>query len=83
MSTSDLQAILERVANLTAEEQSKVRAALDARNEEAALEEMDRRLLAAGLISEIPVKPTEPRTNPTPIVVSGKSASETLIEERR
>jgi hypothetical protein len=83
MSTVDLQAILERVDRLTPEEQAKVREALDAYDEQAALDEMDRRLLDAGLISEIPAKPTTPRTNPEPIIVSGKPVSETLIEERR
>lgn len=83
MAAADLEAILDRVNHLTADEQAKVRAALEAHDEREALRELDRRLLEAGLISRIPPAPTGPRTNPDPIAVSGKPVSETLVEERR
>ena len=53
--------------------------------EQAAGQELQRRLLAAGIVSEIkpPITDLEPYRNRKLIKVKGKPLSETIIEERR
>ena len=55
------------------------------RTEKEILDELDRRLLAKGIISRIPPPIADPESyrRYKPIEVKGKPVSETLIEERR
>ena len=89
MGVLNFESVLEAVGAFTPEQRRKLREALDsgpgAPSDREKAEELDRRLLAEGLISSIP----PPITDPTPyrewkpIPIEGKPLSQTIIEERR
>ena len=81
---SDLfQRLAEELRQLSPEEQVQLKAVL----ERELLDELDRRLLAKGVISRIPPPPTEADIERwrswKPIQIEGKPLSETVIEDRR
>lgn len=98
MSTSKLETVLEEVKALTPREQQKVRELLDSLAAEAepgqaevaetkppvTEEELERILLAKGMIRRIPSRVPNPRHKDfKPLEVKGKPLSEIIIEERR
>ncbi|MEW6126804.1 MAG: hypothetical protein AB1757_07175 [Acidobacteriota bacterium] len=96
MSSSTLELVLEKVKELTPEEQQKVRALLDSLNTEktpehnqqqtapVTREEVQKILLAKGLIRQIPAKKPNPRFKDFKrLDITGKPLSEIIIEERR
>jgi len=80
MATSTFERLAEEIKTLTPDEQRQLRDLL----ERALIEELDRRLLAQGVISRIPPPITDltPYQNRKPIEIEGKPLSETIIEER-
>ena len=83
MSTADFQQVLQLIGRLTPDERRRVRELMNWQPAQTADEELDRRLLDAGLMRQIPRRPADRSPNPQPIAVHGKSVSETIIEERR
>ena len=89
MANVTLDKVWEEVKALTPEEQRQLREQLDgllaSAPSRSAEEELQRRLLAAGLLSEIkpPITDFTPYQNRKPIEVKGKPISEVIIEERR
>jgi hypothetical protein len=89
MTSPRLTNILEQIKTLTPEELRQLRENLDTPpaqpSEEERLDELDRRLLEAGLVSRIPPKITDftPYQNRKLVEAKGKPVSETIIEERR
>jgi hypothetical protein len=89
MASVTLDKVWEDVKALSPDEQRQLREQLDGLLESPPLrsaeEELQRRLLAAGLLSEIkpPITDFTPYQNRKPIEVKGKPVSETIIEERR
>lgn len=83
MASELFQRLAEEVKQLSPEEQAELRKNL----EKLLLDEVDRRLLARGVISRIPPPPTEEDIARwrayKPITVQGKPLSETIIEDRR
>lgn len=81
MATSTIERLAEEIKTLTPDEQVRLRDLL----ERALIEELDRRLLAKGVISRIPPPITDftPYQNRKPIDIEGKPLSETILEERR
>jgi len=88
MAEVTLEKVWEEVQELPSDDQQQLWKKLDemldgsARSKE---EELQRKLLEAGLISEIkpPITDFTPYQNRRPIEVKGKPVSETIIEERR
>jgi hypothetical protein len=79
---------LEEVKALTPEEQRQLREMLDSvvavPEPLSAEDELERRLLEVGLLSEIPPGgDLESYRRYTPVEIKGKPVSETIIEERR
>lgn len=98
MPSANLARILEEVKALSPEERQELRRALESepetppilevaglRSKRELLDELDRRLLAAGLIRRIPPPITDftPYQNRKPVEVEGEPLSETIIKERR
>jgi hypothetical protein len=83
MAAADLQQIFQLLGRLTADERSRLRAAIDISPPQTPEDELDLRLLQSGLISSIPRRPADRNPNPEPIRIEGKPLSETVIEERR
>jgi hypothetical protein len=89
MANSKLDKMLEEVRMLTPDEQRQLRGLLDkllATPPSKSIEdELEQRLLKAGLLSEIkpPITDFTPYQNRKPIKVKGKPLSEVIIEERR
>ena len=98
MSSSPLELVLEKVKELTPEEQQKVRELLDVLNTKqtseshekprhqfpVTREEVQKILLAKGLIRSIPSRIPNPRfKNFKRLDIKGKPSSEIIIEERR
>jgi hypothetical protein len=83
MASELFQRLAEDVKQLSPEEQAELRKLL----EKLLLDELDRRLLARGVISRIPPPPTEADIERweswKPIKIEGKPLSETIIEDRR
>jgi hypothetical protein len=82
--------LLEQMRQLRDELDSKLAASatvgqLDLTPEELAEQELQRRLVAAGLLSEIKLPPRfmPPREPFTPVPIKGEPLSETIIRERR
>lgn len=89
MATTTLDKVLEDVQTLTPNEQFRLREMLDAllqkQSDQAKQEELDRRLLAAGLLTRIPPPITDftPYERWQPVEIEGEPISETIIRERR
>ncbi len=87
MATVTLDKVWEEVKALTPDEQQQLRTQLDrlleSLSSRSAEEELQRRLLEAGLLSEIkpPITDFTPYQNRKPIEVKGKPISEVIIEE--
>ena len=87
MPSENLDRVLEGVRSLTAAERQELRTRLDTwpKPSLSTEDDLDQRLLSAGVISHLPA----PRTDPAPhrrwkpITVKGKPLSETIIKERR
>ena len=82
MSPAELQQLIEQIKTLTPEEQRELRRTIDALTVEDPEDELDRRLLESGLVSQLPSR-TTPRSHPEPVRIEGKPLSQTIIEERR
>ena len=80
MATNTFERLAEEIKTLTPDEQLRLRDLLN----RALHDELDRRLLAEGVISRIPPPITDftPYQNRKPIEIKGKPLSETIIEER-
>jgi hypothetical protein len=89
MSSANLEKVIEEVKALTPGEMRQVRELIDSLLEQPAAaspeELLAQRLLAAGIISELPKRlpPPEHLKDFKPVEVKGKPVSETIIEERR
>ena len=89
MASTQLEGILEQAKTLSPEEQQELRMRLKDLMEEthsgSKEDELERRLLEAGLLSEIPPPITDlnPYQNREPGKTTGKPLSEVIIEERR
>lgn len=87
MTSENLDRVLEGVRSLTAAERQELRSRLDAwpQASQSTEDDLDQRLLRAGVISQVPAPRTEiaPSRSWKPISVRGKPLSETIIEERR
>lgn len=81
MATSTFERLAEEIKTLTPDEQVRLRDLLN----RALHDELDRRLLAEGVISRIPPPITDftPYQNWKPVEIQGKPLSETIIEGRR
>jgi hypothetical protein len=78
MATTPFEQILEEVKGLTIEEVMQLRKVLETILED----ELNRRLLAEGVISSIPVRDPARFRDWKPITIQGKPLSETVIEDR-
>lgn len=88
MPTAKLPRILAQLRSLNRDEREQVRAELDALmapSAPCADEELARRLLEGGVLSEVkpPITDLTPYRNRRPVQVTGRPLSEILIEERR
>jgi hypothetical protein len=88
MITSNLDQVIEEVKALTPDDQRKLRAMLDdllAPALRMTEEELEQRLLAKGIISDIPPPITDltPFENRKLMEVKGEPLSKTVVEERR
>ena len=87
MPSENLERVLEEVRTLTAAERHELRARLDtwSRPSQSTEDDLDQRLLSAGVIGHVPAPPTDlaPYRRWKPIAVKGKPLSETVIGERR
>lgn len=90
MASANFEKAVEVVRALTAEERRQLRQFLEGLppgppETQDLQDELDRRLLADGLLSSIPPPITDftPYQNRKPVVIKGKPLSETIIEERR
>ena len=87
MPTDNLDRVLEDVRALTAAERLELRARLDTwpAPSQSTRDDLDERLLAAGVIDHVPAPITDlaPYRRWKPITMKGKPLSETVIEERR
>jgi len=89
MSSSTLEQVLEKVKDLTPEEQQTVRELLESLNIETkpkmTIAEVEQKMLEDGLLTHIPspIRDLTPYKNRKRIQVKGKPLSETIIEERR
>ncbi len=81
MATTTFERLAEEIKTLTPDEQRRLRDLL----QRALLDELNRRLLAEGVISRIapPITDFTPYQNRKPIEIEGKPLSETILEERR
>ena len=87
MPSENLDRVLEGVRSLTAAERQELRTRLDRwpSPSPSTEDELDRRLLCAGVIGQVPTPLTDlaPYRRWKPITLKGKPLSETIIEERR
>jgi hypothetical protein len=87
MPSENLGRVLEGVRALTAAERQELRARLDTwpAPSTSIEDDLDERLLAAGVIGHVPAPLTDlaPYRRWKPIAMKGKPLSETVIEERR
>jgi hypothetical protein len=89
MTNSTLTRIIEEVKTLTSEEQRQLQELLDPllkkQPSQQIEEDLERKLLEAGLLSKVKVSvlDSERYRNYKPVAVKGKPVSETLVEERR
>jgi hypothetical protein len=89
MSSSTLEQVLEKVKELTAEEQQAVRELLESLNVESkpkmTIAEVEQKMLEDGFLTHLPapISDLAPYKNRKLIEVKGKPLSETIIEERR
>ncbi|HKP87861.1 MAG TPA: hypothetical protein VJZ26_17295 [Blastocatellia bacterium] len=92
MSSANLERVIEEVKALTPDEQRRVKDLIDSllrasdeANASMSPEDLlEKKLLEAGVISEIPKRlPTAQYEDFEPIEIKGKPLSETIIEERR
>jgi hypothetical protein len=81
MAMSTFDRLAEEIKTLTPEEQMRLRDLLN----QALHDELNRRLLAEGVISRIPPPITDltPYENWKPVEIQGPPLSETIIEDRR
>jgi hypothetical protein len=81
LATPLFEKLAEEIKALSPEEQRQLRDLLN----RALMEELDRRLLAAGIISRIPPPITDftPYRDWKPVETQGRPLSEIIIEERR
>lgn len=87
MPSENLERMLEAARSLTAAERQELRARLDtwSASSSATEDELDRRLLAAGVIAHVPAPLTDLASYRRwkPIAVKGKPLSETVVAERQ
>jgi len=89
MSGAILERIIEEIKSLTQDEQRQVRDLIDSLLTESASispeDLLERRLLEAGVISQVPDRTAHSSYDDDfdPVEVKGKPLSETIIEERR
>jgi hypothetical protein len=87
MPSENVDRVLEEMRSLTAAEREELRTRLDRwpQSSQSSEDDLDQRLLNAGVINQVPAPPTDlaPYHRWRPIVVKGKPLSETIIEERR
>ena len=86
MPSENLDRVLEEVRSLTAAEREELRTRLNSwpKPSQSTEDDLDQRLLSAGVISSVPARGTTlPYRRWKPIAVKGKALSETIIEERR
>jgi hypothetical protein len=87
MASENLDRVLEGVQSLTAAERRELRARLDTWSKpvRSGEDELDQRLLNAGVITDVPAERTDVALYRRwkPITVKGKPLSETIMEERR
>lgn len=89
MQSENLERVLEEVRALTAAERQELRSRLEAwptpTPTQSTEDELDQRLLVAGVICRIPEPVTDlaPYRGWKPVAVQGKPVSETIIDERR
>ncbi len=87
MPSENLDRVLEAVRLLTAAERQELRVRLDTwrKPPQPTEDDLDQRLLSAGVISHVPTPLTDlaPYRRWKPITARGKPLSETIIEERR
>jgi len=89
MADARMDEVLEQVKALSPQEQRKLRTMLDdllnTAPSEAAEDELERKLLEVGLLSEIrpPITDLTPYQNREPVRTTGKSLSEVIVEDRR
>ena len=89
--SQDVERVIQTIQQLSASEQNKVlqwleenKPSADKKLSEAEIEsEVDRKLLARGIIKEIPVGLTDEEDDFEPIEIEGEPLSETIIRERR
>jgi hypothetical protein len=90
---TDIEKLIQELHSLGADELRQLRRAVDERlsnpsestGSERQEDEFKRRLVAAGLLNEVrpPVPDPESYRGRTPVPVTGKPLSETIVEERR
>jgi len=83
MSTAELERLIEQVKALSPSQRQRVREVLETPPIQGPEDELEKRLVEAGLMRRPPRRPSDRGPNPQPIAVSGKPVSETIIEERR
>lgn len=89
MTQSEFSHLLSSVHTLTPEQLRQLRKELDSKlaaaTEEAAAEDLQRRLVDAGVLSEVkpPITDLTPYRNRRAVAVQGEPVSETIIRERR
>ncbi len=89
--SQDVERVIQTIQQLSASEQNKVlqwleenKPSADKKLSEAEIEsEVDRKLLARGIIKEIPVGLTDEEDDFEPIEIEGEPISEMIIRERR
>lgn len=89
---TDVERLIQQIQALPPEDQTRVRRALEVeseqlpmKNDRSATVELQKRLIAAGMLKELkqPRRDVEVFNRRKPVDIEGKPLSETIIEERR
>jgi hypothetical protein len=92
MSSANLEKVMEEIKALSPDDLRRIKSLIDsllqapgAKSAKSLEDQLDQRLLEAGVISEIPKRAPRPEhlKDFKPVEVKGKPISETIIEERR